>query len=188
MTDKAKTKRKTKRRDKSENLQTHVTFLEMTSPLTRMPMVPTRPPIALIHAQNIQPHFYSYIYELVGKPHHWEERRNLDPTRLFEVVNESDVDISILYVEGCPAGFFELNLRGHPEAVELKYVGIAPDYQGLGIGKWFCAAAISAAWSHKPDKVKVETNTLDHPAALPIYQKLGFSPVAVADTEIAPWI
>ena len=93
----------------------------------------------------------------------------------------------MLYADGCPAGFFELDLQKHPETVELKYLGLGQNYQGIGLGKWFSAAAISAAWSHKPEKLTVETNTLDHPAALPLYQKLGFSPVAVSDAEITPW-
>lgn len=153
-----------------------------------MPPVPTRPSVALIVARNIPAHFYAYLYQLVGKPHHWEERRNMPPSELQSTINSESCAISVLYVEGCPAGFFELDLEEMPTSIEIKYIGLAPEYQGLGVGKWFLAAAISAAWSHKPEKLRLETNTLDHPAALPLYQKLGFSPVAVGDAEITPWI
>ena len=61
------------------------------------------------------------------------------------------------------------------------------DYQGLGLGKWLLSTAISAAWAHKPGKIILQTNTLDHPAALPLYQKMGFSPVATSTEEIIPW-
>lgn len=181
-------KKSSPRRKKTVTLlPTHITYLEMTSPLLRSPPVPTKPRLALIHAQNIQVHFYRYMYELVGKPHHWEERRSTPDNELFHTINGPDTHISILYADGCPAGFFELDLEDKPNSIALKYMGLAKFCQGLGLGKWFCAAAISAAWAHKPEKVTVETNTLDHPAGLRLYQRLGFSPVAVADAEIQPW-
>ena len=48
------------------------------------------------------------------------------------------------------------------------------------------AAAISAAWAHGPKRVTVQTCTLDHPAALPLYQKLGFTPVAQKKEVVRP--
>ena len=39
----------------------------------------------------------------------------------------------------------------------------------------------------KPAKITVHTNTLDHPAALPLYQKLGFVPVAVSEGDVEAW-
>ncbi len=172
---------------KKGKLKTHVTFLEMYHlPLRHIP-VPTKPTIALIRAENIPSRFYRYIYEMVGKQHHWEERRNLIDAKLYALVNHENTEISILYADGCPAGFFELNTENHPESIEILYFGLGKDYQGLGLGKWFAYAAISAAWAHKPEKITIQTNTLDHPAALQLYQRLGFSPVATADVEIEEW-
>ncbi len=175
------------RKPKSNTLQTRITYLEMDTPLGIMPPVPTKPPIALIRAENIPASYYSYLYEHVGKHHHWEDRRNLAGEALEVTVNAKEVEVSILYVEGCAAGFFELDLSQAPNAVEIKYLGLMPNYQGFGLGKWFVAAAVKAAWLHKPEKVIIETNTLDHPAALPLYQKLGFSPVGIGEAEITEW-
>ena len=36
--------------------------------------------------------------------------------------------------------------------------------------------AIDTAWSHGPERVWVNTNTLDHAKALPLYQRCGFQP------------
>ncbi|TIX52655.1 MAG: GNAT family N-acetyltransferase, partial [Mesorhizobium sp.] len=44
----------------------------------------------------------------------------------------------------------------------------------------------AAAWSHGPRRVTVQTCTLDHPAALPLYQKLGFAPVAQKKEIVHP--
>ena len=57
---------------------------------------------------------------------------------------------------------------------------------GRGLGRWFLSSAIEAAWSYKPAKVTVQTCTLDHPAALPLYQKLGFSPVGQKQEVVHP--
>jgi GNAT superfamily N-acetyltransferase len=181
-------KKQTKKNSNPDTLQVHITHLEMTAPLLKLPPVPTKPSIALMRAQNIPADYYSYLYEKVGKPHHWEERRALAPDKLSSIINDDSCEISILYAEGCPAGFFELNLSDMPTSIEIKYLGLANSYQGLKLGKWFVATAISSAWAHKPEKIKIETNTLDHPAALRIYQQLGFTPVAVDEAKITPWL
>ena len=170
-----------------KKLNAHVTHLEMNhAPLRSIP-VPTRPTIALIRAENIPSDFYRYMYELVGKEHHWQDRRNLPDAKLYSLINHENAEISVLYADGCPAGFFELNKESHPESIEILYFGLGKNYQGLGLGTWFMYAAISAAWAHKPEKITIQTNTLDHPAALQLYQRLGFSPVATEDLLIDEW-
>ncbi len=171
----------------AKKLKAHVTHLEMRHPPLRAIPVPTKPSIALMRAKNIPPEFYSYLYEIVGKPHHWEDRRNMAPVKLSSIINNENTEISVLYADACPAGFFELNKKNHPHSIEILYFGLAPKYQGLRLGKWFMSAAISAAWAHKPQRVILQTNTLDHPAALRLYQRLGFSPVATQDVEIGEW-
>lgn len=169
-------------------IETRITYLEMNAPPLRSLPVPTRPRLALIRAENIPTDFYNYLYEQVGKPHHWENRRDLDNDDLDDIINSEETEISVLYADGCPAGFFELATENPPKFIEITYVGLSPEYQGMGIGKWFISSAISAAWAYKPEKVKLETNTLDHPSALRIYQQLGFSPVATGTAKIREWL
>lgn len=183
----SKSNSKTKRPKEPRKLTAHITHLEMTAPATKMPPVPTRPSVALISAKNIPAKYYSYLYELIGKAHHWEERRTMPAQEIYDLINSPGCSISVLYADGCPAGFFELDLKHAPNEIEIKYAGLAPNYQGLGLGKWFMATAISAAWARKPERVFLQTNTLDHPAALPLYQKLGFSPIAVGEAEVLAW-
>ena len=45
---------------------------------------------------------------------------------------------------------------------------------------------MALAWESSPNKVTVNTCTLDHPAALPLYQKLGFTPIGQSETFIHP--
>ncbi len=168
-------------------IEARVTHLQMNTPKLRSVPVPSRPTLAVMKAGNIPPEFYAFLYELVGKDCHWEDRRHMAPETLQSAINNDATDIRILYADGCPAGFFELDLAGMPEEVELLYFGLSAGYRGLGLGKWFMSAAINAAWSHKPGKVVLQTNTLDHPAALSLYQKLGFEPVATETVEITRW-
>jgi hypothetical protein len=46
---------------------------------------------------------------------------------------------------------------------------------------------LAAAWSHNPQKLWLETNTLDSPRALQLYQRMGFAPVSTAEEVITLW-
>ncbi len=60
-------------------------------------------------------------------------------------------------------------------SVEIQFFGLAPDFIGRGYSRFFLANAIDLAWSANPGEVRIETCTLDHPAALALYQKFGFT-------------
>jgi len=83
------------------------------------------------------------------------------------------VAIYVLYVAGVPAGFVELDGR-IAGAVELSYVGLMPEFVGRGLGGYLLDWAISAAWQMEPKRVWLHTCSLDHPSALPMYQRVGF--------------
>jgi GNAT superfamily N-acetyltransferase len=151
-----------------------ITYLEQT----QRPMLPTpaRPPgkIAILRAENPPTVFYRYLYRLIGDPHHWMSRRKLSDGELSRIICDDKVHIYVLYAGGVPAGMAEIDARS-PPAAELKFFGVAPEYQGAGMGRYFLTHVIDLAWSLAPSRLRLETCTLDHPAALPLYQKLGFS-------------
>lgn len=165
----------------------HVTHLEMTQPLRKHFPVPSKPRLAIMRAENIPAHFYRYLYDTIGRKHNWFLRRKMDDETLVNTINDDDVSVVILHADGCIAGFYELNLEELPRRVNLDYFGLMPEYQGLGLSKWFLSEAINAAWQHEPKVMGVTTDTLDHPAALSLYQKLGFSPVAIEDVSVEIW-
>ena len=119
---------KPKKKSRSKKVSVRVTYLEMTQHLHRHVSVPTRPIIALMRAQYIPADFYSFLYKMVGKPHHWQDRRNTPEAELYAVINDENCEIHVLYADGCPAGFFELDLSSAPESVELVYFGLGPEY------------------------------------------------------------
>ena len=89
----------------------------------------------------------------------------------------------MLYANGVPAGYAELDCRALP-VVDLAYFGLMPEFIGRGLGAHLLTAAIENAWRHDPEKLTVNTNNLDHPKALPLYQRLGFRPVRQEAQEV----
>jgi GNAT superfamily N-acetyltransferase len=153
-----------------------VTYLEMLKPPTR-PTVPAPPvgKIALLRAERCTVSFYRYLYNTVGEPWLWWERRLLSDTELEGIIHDPLVEIYVLYLDGVPAGYAELDRRDEQD-VELAYFGLIPQFIGRKLGPFLLNWAVDTAWFQKPKRLWVNTNNLDHPKALQIYQKAGFVP------------
>lgn len=155
-------------------LDVTITYLRQTArPLYTPPPRPNRK-LAIIRAENPPVHFYRYIYDLIGARWHWVSRKKLSDAELEEIIRRPDVFLYILHVDGVPAGMAEIDAGGLPQIVDIRFFGLAPDFIGQGLSRFFLANAVDLAWSHNPLEVRIETCTLDHPAALALYQKFGF--------------
>lgn len=153
-----------------------ITYLEMKAePVLHVP-VPAIPKLMLMRAERPSVAFYRYLYDAVGHNYSWTDRKQLSDEALAAIIQDDRVEVWVTYVAGQPAGYFEVDARAAPAHVELEYSGLTPEFHGRGLGKWLLAEAIRACWARKPERVIVETCTLDGPAALPLYQKLGFVP------------
>lgn len=168
-----------------QSLDTTITYLEMNEPAMVPATLPSNINLALLSAENMPLHFYRYLYFNVGIHWHWEMRLRLSDKELSKLIYAPHVEISVLHYNGAPAGFFEIN-RENPSSTDLAYFGMMPHAFGRGIGKWFLSAAIEACWANKPERISVNTCTLDHPAALPLYQKMGFTPYKQAKGLVKP--
>ena len=93
---------------------------------------------------------------------------------MAEIVHDDRVAIYVLYKEGWPAGFAEIDWRRRPLA-EVKFFGLVPEAQGAGLGRWFLRQVLDLVWSAAPERVIIETCTMDAPQALRMYQRAGFS-------------
>jgi GNAT superfamily N-acetyltransferase len=168
-----------------EPIEVTVTFLEMSAPPAHYPPLPMGRQIALLRTKAIPLHFYRYLMDRVGRKWHWVNVLRLSDEELAAGIHREDRDIRVLYLDGAPAGFFDV--KPHlPEECELAYFGMMEHATGQGLGRWFLGAAIEACWSHGPRRVTVQTCTLDHPAALSLYQKLGFRPMAQKKEVVQP--
>jgi GNAT superfamily N-acetyltransferase len=153
-----------------------ITYLEMH----QRPQLPPVPhpagcKIALLHAEKPTVIFYRFLYDTVGRSWLWYERRMLDDEALRAVIEDERVEIFVLYVDGVPAGYAELDRRRPPD-VELAYFGLMPEFIGRGLGGYLLHSIIGIVWDYEPRRLWVHTNTLDHPKALSLYQRMGFEP------------
>jgi len=171
--------------DRLEAIAVTVTFLEMKAPPAVYPHAPLGRHVALLKTRDMPLHFYRYLMDRVGRKWHWVNVLRMSDEELAAAIHSPERDIRVLYLDGSPAGFFDI--KPHlPEEAELAYFGMLEHATGQGLGRWFLGAAIEAAWSRSPRRVSVQTCTLDHPAALPLYQKLGFEPVGQKQEEVWP--
>ncbi|PRD41289.1 N-acetyltransferase [Phyllobacterium phragmitis] len=171
----------------SNKLTARITYLEMTEHSTVSVPTPVGIRLAIMRASDMPVHYYRYLYEQVGKPHHWMMRRKQSDAEVSATIHAETTEIHVLYADGSPAGFAELNLVRMPEEAEILYFGLVPDFQGRGLGRFFLAETIAAAWSRGPQKVTIHTNSLDSPRALQLYQKMGFTPVSWSEEDVETW-
>jgi|APSaa5957512535_1039671.scaffolds.fasta_scaffold59957_2 ribosomal protein S18 acetylase RimI-like enzyme len=162
-----------------------VTYLEMLERGSLPHVVPKARRFALMGAADITVSFYRYLYDAVGRPWYWTDRKKLSDEELTAIIQDEAVEVYVLYVGGVPAGFFELDARAMP-TIELAYFGIMPEFIGLGLGPYLLGQALDMIWQREPSRVTVNTCTLDHPKALPLYQRFGFNPYNQEEVP-APW-
>ncbi len=155
-----------------------VTYLEMTArPATPIPHVPTGSPLALIAAENPPVEYFLYLYNAVGAAYEWTDWLKHTRQQQEAFVSDPKVELFTLMVDGWPGGFFVLDTR-QPDTCDLAFFGLVPQAMGRGLGAWFLGCAIHMGWDRPGvTRMTVSTNTLDHPRALALYQRVGFIPV-----------
>ena len=149
-----------------------VYYLEMHAPPDR-DVPPPRDGLQVLHARNPPVPYYRFLYDAVGRDYRWLSKRKLSDEQLVEIIHDPQIEIHVLHVDGCPAGFAEFDRR-QPDEVEMVQFGLTRDYIGQGLGKWFLQWTIGQAFSYHPERFWLHTCTLDHAAALPNYTKAGF--------------
>src|SRR6476659_434969 len=142
-----------------------ITYLEMHVRPTGAPAPTPFGKLALMRAEDITVSFYRYLYETVGTPWLWYERRLLDDATLAAQITKPTTEIFVLYVGGVPAGYFELDAAAANEP-ELCYFGLVPQFIGRRLGPFLLRAAIDQAWLRQIGRLWVHTRSFDHPRAL----------------------
>lgn len=158
-------------------VETVVTALEMLNRPTRpSPHPPGGKRTALIRAEPPTVSFYRYLYNTVGADWTWVSRRLMNDAELLGHIADPKVEVYVLYVDGAPAGYGEIDRRQSGGDVELAYFGLLPDFIGVGVGRYLLDTVVDIAWSGPTRRLWVHTCDLDHPRAIGTYQKAGFQP------------
>ncbi|WP_419896410.1 GNAT family N-acetyltransferase [Roseomonas sp. USHLN139] len=150
-----------------------VTFLRMAAP-PGDPAPPLPAGLRLVRLGHCTVPFYRYLYNTVGQDYVWWLRRAAGDAELAAILGDPAVSIHVLYSDGEPAGFFELERRAATATTNIAYFGLMPHMVGKGAGAAFLRAAVDLAWDGA-SLVTVNTCTADHPRALPNYLAAGFT-------------
>jgi len=153
-----------------------VTWLAMDA----RPAIPRRerpdPALSLVRAHRPPVHFFRYLYAAVGSDYQWEDLNAETDAQIADFAQADAMHLNIAYMAGCPAGFVMLDFR-ESSVCEIAYFGLVPEFIGHGLGSWLMLEGVHQAWDAGIDRLTVNTCTLDHPAALPLYRRMGFVPV-----------
>jgi GNAT superfamily N-acetyltransferase len=117
---------------------------------------------------------YRELYDRVGRPWLWYERRLLSDAELGALLAEPGHELHVARHDGDLVGYFEL------ADDELSFFGLTLAYVGRGIGSWLLDRAIERAFTRGTTRLCLNTNTLDHPRALETYRKAAFARCAAS--------
>jgi len=166
--------------------------LEMLAPGQLRPAAAPEPEPRLVRAGISSPPLNRFLYTSVGGAWHWVDRLPWTWQRWMEWLDRPTHQTWVMYVDGTPAGYFELDRQG--EDVEIAYFGVMPQFIGRKLGGWLLTRTIEQAWGMGARRVWVHTCSLDHPYALANYQARGMTVYReetalkdVADVAPGPW-
>lgn len=148
-----------------------VTFLEMTERPRPKP-IPDARGLQLSRWRKVEPAKYRTLFQRVGANWLWYSRLAMDDAALLAAVAEVH---AVADPRGVEVGMLELDFR-EPGQCLIRFLGLVPELAGRGHGKWLFARTLALAWRPGVERVRVNTCTLDHPAALPSYVREGFRP------------
>lgn len=118
------------------------------------------------------PEFSRFLYTAVGGDWYWIDKLGWTYDQWMAMVSDPDFQTWVLYVQGTPAGYFELHQTG--KGVEIASFGLLRGFQQQGLGSFLLSRAVECAWAMQPHRVWLHTCELDHPHALDNYLKRGF--------------
>ena len=149
-------------------------FLEMTSRDQLKPARAPRQEPLLMRVGRPCPELSRFFYRSVGGNWYWIDRIAWSYEQ-WQAWSEQ-VETWAAYLDGAPAGYFELQDRRVGErSVNIALFGLLPWAIGQGIGGWLLTRAIERAWELGPRLVTVNTCNMDGPHALANYQARGFA-------------
>lgn len=157
-----------------DQIATIVTHLEMRERPKPAPIPPA--PLRLVPWREPTPDAYRALFRRVGEPWLWFSRLAMSEAELTAIIHDPAVEVyAVTDPRGVEVGLLELDFRFLPDC-ELSFLGLIPDMNGKGLGKWLMAQAKSLAWRREVSRFWVHSCTLDSPAALGFYIKSGFLP------------
>ena len=150
-------------------------------------------PYELVRVEIPCPELNRFLYASVGADWLWYMRLTWSHRQWLDWLDREEVGTWIAYVEGTPAGYFELE-RQPPGSVEIAYFGLLPQFIGRDWADGCWSMRFSTARVFGGQRVWLHTCSLDHPSALSNYQARGFrifdtveAYEDIPDEPLEPW-
>jgi len=164
-----------------KHLAVHRWYLRLDKPWEIADRDPPMNGLTIMRANNPSVAFYRFLYHTAGEEFVWGDRRRMSDEKLAGLISNQDVHVMVLYKQGTPAGFYDINFSD-PAETEIKYFALLPGNIGLGLGGYLLTQSIRYAGQRKVPLV-LDTCTLDHSSALENYRKRGFVVYREEDEE-----
>lgn len=148
-------------------------YVEMLRPDELRPAKPAAVTWELRQAEVPCPELSRFFYTHVGADWKWTDRLEWSYDQWLEWVQRPGYEMWIAYVQGTPAGYFELMGEAGRD-VEIVFFGLLPQFRRKGLGGAMLTSAVQRAWAWPARRVWLHTCSFDDPAALPNYQARGF--------------
>lgn len=165
-------------------LEVIVTYMEMTHepPANELVAVPHDCVVRRVEHPPLD--FYRNLYHEVGYKYRWLSRKKLSDKELLKIIHDPNVEIYVLYQDGAPIGFSELDFR-KPKQGEIVFLGLMEEVIGKGFGRFLLHEMLKTAWRRDIHHLRLETCTFDHPHALKLYLQNGFQLCGQKTLQIA---
>ena len=146
-----------------------ITYLELTAGEWSSRAEPPASAISIERDAAPSVALYRELYDRVGQPWLWYERRLLSDDALAALLRGSRHELHVARDDdGDLVGYFEL------DGDELVFFGLTLEHIGRRIGPWLLDRAVDRGFARGSRRLTLNTNTVDHPRALATYLKAGF--------------
>ncbi|MEL6583362.1 MAG: GNAT family N-acetyltransferase [Pseudomonadota bacterium] len=151
-----------------------VSYLEMPSPPPEPPK-PLPEGTQVIEITEAKTDTFMRFYEAVGAEYEWTDKLAQPREEVEAFIEHPERALFVLLdQQGAEAGFCLLDFA-KPPIGDLAYFGLLPSAIGKGFGRAWLELAVAKLWADKRvQKITINTCTLDHPRALPLYKSVGF--------------
>ncbi len=132
-----------------------------------------KPDLNITSASPFPAWYFLALYAEAGREYYWSDKLQEPREELDAYCDDENKTLYTLMDEGVPAGFFILHEQA--QNTDLAYFALMPGAVGKGYGSNLLDYAIATAWARDDmQSMSVETCTLDHERALPLYLSRGF--------------
>ncbi len=152
------------------------TYLHIPAAEQFRPTFVAHPDLLVLEAQEPSVAFYRFLYDAVGRDFVWIDRLAWTDAQYQDYLSRPTTTVLVLYFQGTPVGYIDLDASGEETATEIVYFGLVPAVHGRGFGKHLLSVGVQRAFDNGAKRVWLHTCTLDGPYAIANYRTRGFTP------------